>query len=205
MRTGLLGGTFNPPHIGHLVMARCAYEQLGLDHVLLVPTARPPHKAPDGDPGAAQRLEMCRLAAGGEPWLEASAIEIDRGGASYTVDTLRELHGREPEQELTFIVGGDMARSLPAWREPEAILGLARLAVAEREGIGRDTIAAALAPLADAGRVDFFAMPRLDVASSLIRRRINDGRSVRWLLPDAVADHVDQQGLYRQPQSSRHP
>lgn len=194
---GILGGTFNPPHIGHLVMAQEAREQLGLDRVVLMPVAVPPHKEADGDPGAGVRLALARLAAEGEDGLEVSTVEIDRGGASFTVDTLRELHERYPEQELTFIVGADMAHSLPAWREPERILELARLAVAEREGIARDDIAERLAPLHDGSRVTFFDMPRIDVSSSDIRRRVAEGRSVRHLVPDAVALAIADRDLYR--------
>ncbi len=194
---GILGGTFNPPHIGHLVMAQEAREQLGLDRVVLMPVAVPPHKEADGDPGAEVRLALARLAAAGEEGVEVSTAEIDRGGASFTVDTLGELHERYPEQELTFIVGADMAHSLPAWREPERILGLARLAVAEREGIARDDIAERLAPLHDGSRVTFFDMPRIDVSSSDIRRRVAEGRSVRHLVPDAVAQAIADRDLYR--------
>ena len=194
---GILGGTFNPPHIGHLVMAQEAREQLGLDRVVLMPVAVPPHKEADGDPGADVRLELARLAAAGEEGVEVSTAEIDRGGASFTVDTLGELHERYPEQELTFIVGADMAHSLPAWREPERILELARLAVAEREGIARDDIAERLAPLHDGSRVTFFDMPRIDVSSSDIRRRVAEGRSVRHLVPDPVAQAIADRDLYR--------
>ena len=197
MSLGILGGTFNPPHIGHLVMAQEAREQLGLDRVVLMPVAVPPHKEADGDPGADVRLTLARLAAAGEEGVEVSTAEIDRGGASFTVDTLGELHERYPEQELTFIVGADMAHSLPAWREPERILELARLAVAEREGIARDDIAERLAPLHDGSRVTFFDMPRIDVSSSDIRRRVAEGRSVRHLVPDAVAQAIADRDLYR--------
>src|SRR5919202_1784895 len=110
---GILGGTFNPPHIGHLVMIEEALNQLGLDRVLLMPVARPPHKEAPEDPGADVRLELCRLAIAGEERVDVSDLEIERGGASYTVDTLRGLHERDPEHELTFIVGGDMAYSCP--------------------------------------------------------------------------------------------
>lgn len=195
--TGILGGTFNPPHIGHLVMAQEARAQLGLDRVVLMPVAVPPHKEADADPGADVRLALTRLAAEGEEGVEVSTAEIDRGGASFTVDTLRELHERDPEQELTFIVGGDMAQSLPSWREPERLLELARLAVAEREGIGREDIAARLAPLHDGTRVAFFDMPRIDVSSSSVRRRIAEGRPVKHLVPDAVAAAIADRGLYQ--------
>ena len=192
---GLLGGTFNPPHVGHLVCAREAREQLGLDRVALVPVATPPHKEVPGDPGPDVRLDLCRAAVAGEDGLEVLDAEVARGGASYTVDTLRALDAADPGDELTFIVGGDMALSLPTWREPGEILRLARLAVAERSGARRADIEERLAPLG--GRVCFFAMPRLDISSSAVRARLAAGRSVRWLVPDAVAEAIAQRGLYR--------
>jgi nicotinate-nucleotide adenylyltransferase len=195
---GILGGTFNPPHMGHLVMAQEALDQLDLDRVMLMPVAVPPHKEAGQDPGGAARVELCRLAVAGDDRFAVSTLEVERGGASFTVDTLRELHDLEPEHDLTFIVGGDMAQSLPAWREPEAILRLARLAVAEREGVRREDIARRLDPLHDGDRVVFFDMPRIDVSSSSIRRRVAEGRPIRYLVPDAVAEAVAERGLYRQ-------
>jgi nicotinate-nucleotide adenylyltransferase len=194
---GILGGTFNPPHMGHLVMAQEALDQLDLDRVVLMPVAVPPHKEAREDPGAAARLELCRLAVADDERFEVSTLEIERGGASFTVDTLRELHDVEPEHDLTFIVGGDMAQSLPAWREPEAILALARLAVAEREGVRREDIARRLGPLHAGDRVSFFDMPRIDISSSDIRRRVAEGRPIRYLVPDAVADAIGRRSLYR--------
>jgi len=195
---GILGGTFNPPHMGHLVMAQEAFEQLELDRVVLMPVAVPPHKEAGEDPGAAARVELCRLAVAGDERFAVSTLETDRGGASFTVDTLRELHDLEPEHELTFIVGGDMAQSLPAWREPEAVLALATLAVAEREGVRREDIARRLEPLHHGDRVVFFDMPRIDISSSAIRRRVAEGRPIRYLVPDAVNEAIAERGLYRQ-------
>ena len=194
---GILGGTFNPPHMGHLVMAQEALDQLDLDRVVLMPVAVPPHKEAREDPGAAARLELCRLAVADDERFEVSTLEMERGGASFTVDTLRELHDVEPEHDLTFIVGGDMAQSLPAWREPDAILRLARLAVAEREGVRREDIARRLEPLHDGDRVVFFDMPRIDVSSSAIRRRVAEERPIRYLVPDAVAEAIAARDLYR--------
>jgi nicotinate-nucleotide adenylyltransferase len=197
---GILGGTFNPPHIGHLVCAQEARSQLGLDRVLLMPVHTPPHKEAAGDPGPEARLALCRAAIGDDPELELSALEVERGGPSYTVDTLRALHGSREGDDLTFIVGGDMASSLPDWREPEAVLELARLAVAEREEHRRHEIAERIGALgAAAERVVFFAMPRLDVSSSDVRRRIAEGRPIRWLVPAAVADEIERRGLYGAP------
>ena len=194
-RVGLLGGTFNPPHLAHLVCAQEALFQLGLDRVLLVPVRVAPHKVIEGEPGMEHRAAMCEAAVGGDERLSVSRADIEREGPSYTVDLLRSLGG---EDELTFIVGGDMAYSLPAWRDPEAVLALARLAVAEREGARRTDITERLAGLAGAAeRVCFFDMPRLDISSSLIRRRVAAGRPVRYLVPDAVVAYIERERLYR--------
>ena len=197
---GLLGGTFNPPHIGHLVMAMEAREQLGLDAVRLVPAAVPPHKPMPDDPGVELRVELCALAAAAEPGLEVARIEADRPGPSYTVDTLRALHDASPGDELTFIVGGDQAVGLPTWREPEALLGLARVAVAARGDVAREAVMERCAALAGAQeRIVFFDMPRLDVSSSDLRARVAAGRPIRHLVPDAVAGRIAEAGLYRPP------
>jgi nicotinate-nucleotide adenylyltransferase len=193
---GLLGGTFNPPHLAHLVCAQEALLQLGLDRVLLVPVAVAPHKAIEADPGVEHRVAMCEAAVADDDRLGVSRADADREGPSYTVDLLRALSG---DDELTFIVGGDMAFSLPAWRDPEGVLALAGIGVAEREGVRRADISERLADLAGAAeRVRFFDMPRLDISSSLIRRRAGAGVPVRYLVPDAVASYIEHERLYRQ-------
>jgi nicotinate-nucleotide adenylyltransferase len=197
VRLGLLGGTFNPPHIAHLVCAAEALDQLGLHRVELLPVHTPPHKEAEADPGVDCRLELCRLAVAEDDRLGVSPAEAEIPGRSYTVDTLRRLHAHRPEDELTFIVGGDMAHALPTWHEPEAVLSLATLGVAEREGVGRTDITEALAGLAGADRIRFFDMPRLDISSSLIRRRVAAGQPIRYLVPDAVAAYIDSARLYR--------
>jgi nicotinate-nucleotide adenylyltransferase len=196
VRVGLLGGTFNPPHIGHLVCASQALTGLELDRVLLVPVHEPPHKALDADPGVEHRVELCRRAVAGNDRLDVSLVDAEVPGPSYTVDTLSRLHDRCPGDQLTFIVGGDMALSVPTWREPEAILELAELGVAEREGVRRADIAERLAHLGTTN-VRFFDMPRLDISSSQIRRMVAAGRPVRYLVPDGVAEYIEQAGLYR--------
>ena len=194
---GILGGTFNPPHVAHLVCARAALDQLGLERVALVPVAAPPHKPLPDDPGPEVRLELCRRAAAGDERLEVCDIEVRRGGPSYTVATLEEIHARRPEDELTFIAGGDMAASLPEWREPERVLELARFAVAEREGAERKEIERRTAGLSGRERIVFFDMPRLDVSSSEVRARVAAGRPIDELVPPAVAVYIDERGLYR--------
>ena len=196
MRVGLLGGTFNPPHIGHLVCATHALAGLELDRVLLVPVHEPPHKAAESDPGVEHRVQLCRRAVAGNEQLDVSLVDAEVPGPSFTVDTLSRLHDRCPGDQLTFIVGGDMAFSLPTWREPEAVLELVEFGVAEREGVRRADIAERLSGLASE-RVRYFDMPRLDVSSSLIRRLVATGRPIRYLVPDAVADYIEREGLYR--------
>jgi nicotinate-nucleotide adenylyltransferase len=168
--------------------------------VLIVPVAVPPHKDAPGDPGGDVRLQLCRLAVGDDERFAVSDLEVRRGGASYTADTLRTLHATFPGDELSFIVGGDMAFSLPTWHQPAEVLGLARLAVAEREGARQADILERLATIPGAaGRVDFFDLPRMDVSSSLVRRRVATGHPVRYLVADAVAEYIAQHGLYRSP------
>jgi nicotinate-nucleotide adenylyltransferase len=194
---GILGGTFNPPHIGHLVCAQEARAQLALDRVILMPVHTPPHKEAIDDPGPDARLALCQAAIASDEELEVSTLEIERGGPSFTVDTLRTLHGSREGDDLTFIVGGDMASSLPSWQEPEAVLELARIAVAEREEHRRHEIAERVASLRGAAeQVVFFSMPRLDISSSDIRTRIAEGRPVRWLMPGEVCDEIERRGLY---------
>jgi nicotinate-nucleotide adenylyltransferase len=195
-RTGILGGTFNPPHLAHLVCAQEAHGQLDLDVVLWIPTNVPPHKEAPEDPGGRVRLALCEAAIADDARFEVSGIELERAGPSYTVDTLRLLSDQAPEDELIFIAGGDMARSLPSWREPEQVLSMATFAVAERAGAARRDIAEQLHALADA-EVTFFAMPRIDISSSDVRRRVAEGRPIRYLVPDAVAGEIERRGLYR--------
>lgn len=163
-----------------------------------MPVAVPPHKEADQDPGPQERLALCEAAAAKDARLAVSRLEIDRDGPSFTVDTLREIHATSPGDELTFIVGGDMAASLPLWREPEAILELATLAVAERGEDRRAQITERLRDLRGADRrVQFFSMPRLDVSSTDIRDRVRAGRPIRYLVPDDVARRIGAQGLYQ--------
>jgi nicotinate-nucleotide adenylyltransferase len=197
LRVGILGGTFNPPHVGHLVCAQEAHAGLGLDLVLFAPVREPPHKAIEADPGCEHRVRLCELAVADDERFGVSRVDADRPGPSWTVDTLRRLHAEAPEHDLTFIVGGDMAYSLPTWREPEAVLELAEFGVAEREGVGRADIVEALSTLPRAReRVRFFEMPRIDVSSSYIRREVAAGRPVRYLVPDPVADYMRSHDLY---------
>jgi nicotinate-nucleotide adenylyltransferase len=150
------------------------------------------------EPGIEHRLEMCRMAAGPHvDWLEVSELEANRAGPSFTVDTLREIHASQPGDELTFIVGGDMAWSLPAWREPEVILELASVAVAERVGARREEIREQLADLHGVERVSYIEVPRMDVSSAALRRRVRDGQPITYLVPDAVCEYIQERRLYK--------
>jgi nicotinate-nucleotide adenylyltransferase len=166
-----------------------------LERVVLMPANSAPHKADDGDPGPQRRLEMCRLAVWEEPGLQVCGLEIERGGRSYTVDTLRAIHESHPDTELTFIVGADMALTLPTWREPRALLELASLAVAEREDGRREGVLAALVPLR--ARMTFLEMGMVEISSSLVRERVAAGEPVEELVGPAVAAYIAEHGLYR--------
>ncbi len=196
MRLGIFGGTFNPPHLGHLICAQEAHLQLGLDAVMLVPARIPPHKALDDEPGPGHRLELCRLAAAGDARLDVSDLEMRREGPSYTVDTLKELHSQTPDTELFLIVGGDVAAGLPSWHDPERVLALARPAVAKRHGVSRSSVQSALQALRGGERAEFFRMPRIDISSTMVRARAHAGEPIRYLVPDAVADYIIEHGLY---------
>ncbi len=198
MRLGILGGVFNPPHLGHLVCAQEACVRLELDQVLFVPVGEAPHREVEEDPGGEIRLELCQAATADDDRLGCSRVEIDRPGPSYTVGTLRaRREERAEDEELVLILGADQAVELRSWRDPEAVLELAEVAVAERADLGPEAVLARLEGLAGAERLGFFSMPRIDVSSTLVRRRVADGLPVRYLVPDAVERLIVERGLYR--------
>jgi nicotinate-nucleotide adenylyltransferase len=196
LRVGILGGAFNPPHIGHLVCAQEAVVQRELDKVVFVPVGEAPHRSLEGDPGAEARLEMVELAVADDPRFEASRVEIDREGPSYTADTLSGFHDEAPDDELFFILGGDQAASLRTWHEPERVLELARLLVVERSNWSRHAIGIKLGRLPGVERIGYLEMPIIQVSSSGIRRRVGAGLPIRYLVPDKVASYVEANGLY---------
>lgn len=199
MQIGILGGTFNPPHLGHLVCAQEAHLQLGLERVLLIPARIPPHKPVPEEPGVEHRLAMCRAAiAGEEGRFEVCDIEARREGPSYTVDTLSWLRSEMLDSELFLIVGADVAVGFPRWQEPAQVLSMATLAAAGRPGTDRAAIEQALAEVDGGERARFFEMPEIGVSSTMIRERVRDGRPTRYLTPDAVRDYVDRHGLYKE-------
>jgi nicotinate-nucleotide adenylyltransferase len=180
----------------------CAQEaaiQLELDRVDFVPTARPPHREIEDDPGPELRLEMCELAVAGDDRFTASRIELDREGPSYTVDTLRSMREADPDDELFLILGGDQAERLTSWHAPEEVLDLATVCAVERVGYSRNAIVIKLARLKGAQRLRFLEMPLIQVSSSSLRRRVARGRSIRYLVPDDVARYIEAKGLYGAP------
>jgi len=196
LRVGILGGAFNPPHIGHLVCAQEALIQLELDTLVWVPVGEAPHRELQEDPGPEARLEMVELAIGDDERFTASRIEIDREGPSYTLDTLDELHKQSSKDELFLILGGDQAAALATWHEPEKVLERATLAVFERMSWGRNAIVIKIGRMPGAERVRYLDMPMIQVSSSAIRRRVRDGVPIRYLVPDKVVEYIATHELY---------
>ena len=196
MRVGILGGAFNPPHIGHLVCAQESLIQLELESVLFVPVGEAPHRELENDPGPETRLEMVELAIEDDDRFAGSRMEIDRDGPSYTSDTLRELHAAQPDDEHVLILGGDQAAALPEWHEAEQVLELAQVAVIERSNWSRNAVGIRVGRLKGAERIRYLDMPVIQVSSSSIRRRIAAGLPIRYLVPDRVASFIDSKDLY---------
>jgi nicotinate-nucleotide adenylyltransferase len=205
MRIGILGGTFNPPHIGHLICGQEAHRELGLDRVVLVPARIPPHKPVEHEPGAEHRLALCRLSVGDDPRFEVSELELHRDGPSFTVDTLEQLRARAPHDELVLILGGDIAAGLPGWHRPERVLELATLAVAKRRGTPRGVVERALSSLEGGERAHFFQMPRIGVSSTMLRRRVRAGQPIRWFVTDPAREYIERHDLYQDPDPTTHP
>ena len=196
MRLGILGGTFDPIHVGHLAVAKGAVECAHLDRVLFVPSAQPPHRGPAVAP-AEDRLAMTKLAVQGEPRFEVSDVEVQRGGRSYTADTLNELHGAHPDDELFLILGWDAARLFRTWHEPERVTALASMVIVDRPGLGqpKDSEFAGLG--LDPARVVKCHVPTPNVSGSALRRAIAIGQPVTGQLPPAVERYVADHDLYR--------
>lgn len=190
MRLGILGGTFDPPHIGHLIAAQELHTRLRLDRLLLIPAAIPPHKRDHDVTPPAIRLEMLAAAVEGDPRFEVSDAELHREGASYTVDTLRSLHAERPGAELMLAMGADQLAEFGTWREPDEIDRLAALVTFARPG----------APLP--GEIDRWsarhvAVPLIDVSSTEIRRRVASGEPITYLVPAPVESIIRREALYR--------
>jgi nicotinate-nucleotide adenylyltransferase len=187
VRLGIFGGSFDPPHVGHLLVVADAFEALRLDHLAFVPAAVQPLKAGQAAVNARQRLEMVRLLVDDDPRFSVDPIEIEREGLSYTVDTLAAFAERHPEAERFFLVGRDVLASFGQWRDPERVLQLATVAVMQRAGEAGPVPAGAV-------RVE---TRRVDLSSTEIRDRVRTGRTIRGFVPEAVAAYIAAQRLYR--------
>lgn len=193
-RIGVMGGTFDPIHLGHLFIAREAAHAMKLDRVLFVPSGEPPHKGAGVAASAEERWEMTCIAVADDPLFEASRAEIDRPGPSYTADTLEQLKGVHPGCELFFITGYDAVMDIMGWRDPHRIARAASILTLARPGSSLDgmrslpsDVRAAVTPI---------IAPQLDISSTDIRRRSAEGRSIRYLVTDGVRRYIEDKGLY---------
>lgn len=193
-RLGVLGGTFDPVHYGHLALAEEARQRFVLDAVLFIPAGEPPHK-PQGQADAEQRYRMALLATADHPHFIVSRLELDRSGPSYTVDTLRQLHAAYPAAAFTLILGADMGVDFPHWRDPAGILALARVVIGSRPGVPDDALHDVLASPHMAG-VEFMPTPGLAISSTDLRERARTGASLRYLTPDTVVAYLVKEGIY---------
>jgi len=193
VRIGLLGGSFDPPHTGHLLAAGDAFDALKLDRLVFIPAAVQPLKVGLSQASEMQRLAMSRLLVDGDDRFDVDSIEIDRGGLSYTVDTLTTYTAGWPGAELFWLVGADVKRTFAKWRSPERIMALATLVVMVRAGDAAD-----LAGLPSGGKPpQSLATRRIDVSSTEVRQRVREGKSIRGFVPDAVAAYIVAERLYQ--------
>ena len=196
-RVGVLGGTFDPPHLAHLVLAAAARRVLQLDRVVVVPAGDPWRKADRTVTPTALRLRMVETAVAGTlPWAEVSAIEVQRDGPTHTIETLEALAARDPKAEWWFLLGADALADLPNWHEPSRLVARIRFGLAQRPGEASGDALEALPGLAE--RVDLVPMPGLAIAASDLRRRVRLGMPTEPLLPAAVRRVIDELGLYRE-------
>ena len=196
---GVLGGAFNPPHVGHLVLAQEAIHALDLDELILVPTGTAPHKRIEPEPGPEIRLAMAEAAVERFDGVSVSDFEVSRAGPSYAYRTLELLADDLPGSQLTFVMGADVAAGLESWRRPDRVLELARIAVAGRPGVDRAVVDAVIDRLGATHGSVALEMPEIGVSSTLVRERVAQDKPVRWLVPLAVAEMIAAEGLYRQP------
>ena len=191
MNIGIFGGTFDPPHLGHLIVAESVQEQLDLGMVLFIPTYSPPHKADGAVAAPSHRLKMVQLAVADNASFKVSDIEVRRGGKSYTADTLRSLHALYRGDNLTLIIGSDNLRIFPSWKDPEEILRMCQVVVIDRPGIRRSVIEHPYVQ-----KVRFVQVPNIEISGSDIRQRIQAGQSIRYLVTGSVRAYIDEHHLY---------
>ncbi|NLK07213.1 MAG: nicotinate-nucleotide adenylyltransferase [Firmicutes bacterium] len=195
---GVMGGTFDPIHYGHLAAAEEAKEAFNLDQVIFVPAGIPPHKDEQQVTSAHHRYLMTLLAIMGNPGFEISRVDLDRKQVTYTVDTLRDLRRLLPECELYFITGADAILEILSWKAADEVLSLAEFIAVTRPGYGLDQLAVALGPLYESfkERIHILTMPPMGISSTDIRERLAKDRSIRYLLPEIVINYIHKEGLY---------
>jgi nicotinate-nucleotide adenylyltransferase len=196
MRLGIFGGSFDPVHDGHLALARACQRQVALDEVWFMPTAVQPLKARGPRAGDSDRVEMLRLATADQPAWRVCTLEVERGGRSYTIDTMRQLHEELPEAELFFLIGADALRDVTKWKEPREIFLLATPLVVHRPGEAQPDLAALGALCTKATQPQIVNMPMVDVSSTGIRRCVAVGESIESLTPKTVREYIAQHKLY---------
>ena len=192
MSIAVYGGTFNPPHLGHLVVAESVAETLRLRKVIFVPVNRPPHKTVQGLAPAPDRLAMTRLAVEGNPRFEVSDLEVARGGLSFTVDTLRAVAGLHAGRRLRLLIGADNMFDFEGWKAPSEILEIADLVVMTRPGYEVEKSRPGFPPHAD-----LVTVPQIGISGTDIRRRVKFGQSIRYLVPPGVEEYIRKRGLYK--------
>ncbi len=197
-KIGIMGGTFNPIHFGHLFLAENAYEQIGLDQILFMPSKNPPHKAKPSQVTDEQRVEMISLAIKDNPHFELSSFELERNGYTYTADTLTLLKQENPEMEYYFIVGADSLFMMPQWYQPQTIFDLCTVVAAGRDHVEPKKLQQQAEYLKRQykARVLLLDMPTIQIASEEIRKRRKEQRSVRYYLPEAVIEYINKNRLY---------
>ena len=200
MRLGLFGGTFDPVHVGHLILAEACREACALDRVWFVVAGTPPHK-PSGRTPVADRLEMVRIAVAGHPAFEVSEIEAHASGPNYSFETVEAIHGERPDDELFFLIGADSLADFPTWRHPERIAELATIVVVNRPGIDPEVVAEPIDLGPSARPLLAVDVPPIGIASSDLRRRVAEGRSIRYRVPRGVEAYIEEAGLYRRKEA----
>ncbi|NLF80527.1 MAG: nicotinate-nucleotide adenylyltransferase [Clostridia bacterium] len=195
-KIGIMGGTFDPVHYGHLLAAEEAYSHFGLDQVLFIPSGQPPHKRRPGGASCGQRLAMTALAVATNANFAVSSTEVRRAGYSYSVDTVSALLAEYgTDTDFTFIVGTDAALELPTWHEAERLLALVDFVVAARPGFAESALQQLPSPWQR--KMTLLRMPLLEISSTDIRNRVREGRPIKYLLPEAVENYIYAEGLYR--------
>ncbi len=198
-KIGIMGGTFDPIHIGHLILGQLAYEQFGLEKVYFMPSSNPPHKQDCSVTPDINRCAMVDLAIYNNDRFSLSLLEVNRGGFTYTADTLRELKEKYPEAEFYFIVGGDSLASIEKWREPEVVLQLCHLVAAVRDEVNEEEIEKQIAYLNDkyGCKIEKLHSPNIELSSSMIRDNVKNQKSIKYYVPELVEEYIKKHKLYR--------